>query len=232
MISLLIPDRSTLLTLRSAVRYPPVPFQKSFDKKQRICGACPHGVHVSPIFLARSIPWVNARCWLLMVKNDEPWTWENISRLPWRVPRFGGCLAVVVLELSWSKGKTDLFPQVIASLIPVLAYVLQIVQDNWPDCILHHRHLTFAEKVVAIVHQCYRPKSRPVSLRSPPVSIESRFVCVEFWLSQSKSSRIQCSRGIGDCLQDGLRAYVVVNEVLEGIIAENELVNEHSECQC
>lgn len=144
-------------------------------------------------------------------------------------PQFGR--RRIGIELGQGK-KTDLLPQVVASLIPVLAYVLEIVQDDWPDCILHHRHLTFAEKVVAIVHQCYRSKSRPISLGSPPVSIESRFVCIELWLSKSQSSWIQRSRGIRDCLQDGLRADVVVNEVLEGIIAENEFVNEHRECQC
>ena len=46
----------------------------------------------------------------------------------------------------------DLFPQVVPSLIPILAHVPEIVDNDWPDGILHHGRLALAKKVVAIVH--------------------------------------------------------------------------------
>ena len=115
--------------------------------------------------------------------------------------------------------------------LPVLSNISQIICNDGPNLLLHPILFALGDEVVAVLDQGGSPQGRAIPLRTTPVAIVSRAIGHELWLTEAATVRQEGSRGIADGLENGLGVDVVIDVRLEGLVPEEELINECPESQ-
>lgn len=111
-------------------------------------------------------------------------------------------------------GTICLFPEIKASIVPVLSDVRQVVLDDRPNDRARGGRITVVNEPSRVGNERGGSERRPITLRAPPGSGECGLVDVELGFTQASAKKT--SRRIGNGLDVCLRTDVVLNLLLQG----------------
>jgi len=101
----------------------------------------------------------------------------------------------------------------------------QVISDYWPDHCLCCALLSVVDQPVTEAHQSNGPESRAIALRSPPSTIESCAIDLEFGFSESQTLWQESTRRVRNSLQLCLSVDIVPDGWQQGRIPEDKLIN-------
>ena len=88
---------------------------------------------------------------------------------------------------------SNLFPEIIASFVPVLTNVVEVIADDWPDDLLGGLGVSVLDEVVDIFHEGDCSQRRAVALGATPDTVKSSKVDLVFWFTEAGPEWVQRS---------------------------------------